>query len=222
MCYLNKYKICSLWHFYFILSSIVRISYCIKKGDCIKVIIFSVTSNFNFSNLQQNNWINCTISTTKIDTEAKRLLSFPAPKTNLIFFSQNRSIFSPVVMRGNSVDKYLQSPRKRAFVTTINFEYIWKWSYATDKNSTWNFLIRTKRLEDKKKICGDAGDRTRGLSHAKRTLYRWATSPVHDALIASIFYRFLSTVILCIILSIIKRYFPCWVVHTSCHHNDIM
>ena len=24
---------------------------------------------------------------------------------------------------------------------------------------------------------GDAGDRTRGLSHAKRTLYRWATSP---------------------------------------------
>ena len=26
-------------------------------------------------------------------------------------------------------------------------------------------------------VSGDAGDRTRGLSHAKRTLYRWATSP---------------------------------------------
>ena len=28
-----------------------------------------------------------------------------------------------------------------------------------------------------KRDSGDAGDRTRGLSHAKRTLYRWATSP---------------------------------------------
>ena len=30
---------------------------------------------------------------------------------------------------------------------------------------------------DSGKKGGDAGDRTRGLSHAKRTLYRWATSP---------------------------------------------
>ena len=28
-----------------------------------------------------------------------------------------------------------------------------------------------------KNFSGDAGDRTRDLSHAKRTLYRWATSP---------------------------------------------
>ena len=32
-------------------------------------------------------------------------------------------------------------------------------------------------LSRREKMCGDAGDWTPGLSHAKRTLYHWATSP---------------------------------------------
>ena len=37
---------------------------------------------------------------------------------------------------------------------------------------------KTRNFKKKcKNSCGDAGDRTRDLSHAKRTLYHWATSP---------------------------------------------
>ena len=35
----------------------------------------------------------------------------------------------------------------------------------------------TRKVLWNKIFSGDAGDRTRDLSHAKRTLYRWATSP---------------------------------------------
>ena len=38
--------------------------------------------------------------------------------------------------------------------------------------------VRTKKRKvEEKEIFGDAGDRTRGLSHAKRTRYHCATSP---------------------------------------------
>ena len=36
------------------------------------------------------------------------------------------------------------------------------------KRPIWRGMPHIKEI---KKICGDAGDRTRGLSHAKRTLY---------------------------------------------------
>ena len=47
-------------------------------------------------------------------------------------------------------------------------------------------------------ISGDAGDRTRDLSHAKRTLYHWATSPV--------IFDFKMYVNLCIVYKYFKIY----------------
>ena len=56
-----------------------------------------------------------------------------------------------------------------------------------------------KKVEENK--TGGAGDRTRGLSHAKRTLYHWATPPLDPKAAAKKLYRplpwllaFLSTI----------------------------
>ena len=57
------------------------------------------------------------------------------------------------------LDFYKKSERKRQFIT---------------------LPVKYHRQRSLRKITGDAGDRTRGLSHAKRTLYRWATSPVNN------------------------------------------
>ena len=53
-----------------------------------------------------------------------------------------------------------------------------------DKNNAKGFAIALQEEKEKKKkkkepAIGDAGDRTRGLSHAKRTRYHCATSPFH-------------------------------------------
>ena len=40
--------------------------------------------------------------------------------------------------------------------------------------------LKYRKNSLKKLRFGDAGSRTRGLSHAKRTLYRWATSPTYQ------------------------------------------
>ena len=49
----------------------------------------------------------------------------------------------------------------------ISSQYL---SHAPKSNNLFPSLAEAKR-------CGDAGIWTRGLSHAKRTLYHWATSP---------------------------------------------
>ena len=38
-------------------------------------------------------------------------------------------------------------------------------------------MLKFEKKDEKKFLIGDAGDRTRGLSHAKRTRYHCATSP---------------------------------------------
>ena len=44
------------------------------------------------------------------------------------------------------------------------------------ERETDNYVVMEKNVMEKK-LSGDAGDQTRGLSHAKRTLYHWATWP---------------------------------------------
>ena len=44
------------------------------------------------------------------------------------------------------------------------------------ERETDNYAVMEKNVMEKK-LSGDAGVRTRGLSHAKQTLYHWATSP---------------------------------------------
>ena len=55
----------------------------------------------------------------------------------------------------------------------------------SNKTSRWWMLHRCRHTNIlnwifREKKYGDVGDRTRGLSHAKRTLYHWATSPLWD------------------------------------------
>ena len=52
-------------------------------------------------------------------------------------------------------------------------------------------MLQWKKNVMEKKLSGDAGDGTRGLSHAKRTLYHWATLSSWKIGLLKIFYTFI-------------------------------